>query len=140
MLRRQFLLATAASIQAAIDSRFRSGGGVVHIPAGRHVTGTIRLKSNVTLHLDPGAVLVGSPNLADYPPLTASYRSYTDTYTEKSLLYAENAENVTIEGSGTIDGQGTAFKGAYKVRPYLARFVACRNVTVKDVTFRDSPM
>ncbi|MBI3697107.1 MAG: hypothetical protein HY238_20010, partial [Acidobacteria bacterium] len=147
MLRRHFLFAAAAAVplntrtlQEAIEARSRSGGGVVLIPAGRHVTGTIRLKSNVTLHLDPGAVLAGSTNLEDYPPITASYRSYTDTYTEKSLLYAENAENITIEGSGTIDGQGAAFKGAYKVRPYLARFVNCRNISVTGVTFRDSPM
>jgi hypothetical protein len=68
------------------------------------------------------------------------FRSYTDNYTDKSLIYAEQAERIGITGRGVIDGQGAAFKGPYKVRPYLIRVIECRDVVVEDVTIKDSPM
>ena len=77
------------SIQAAIDACSKSGGGTVLFPAGRFVSGTIYLKSHVTLFLDAGAVLEGSKNLNDYPVTISKVRSYTDNYTNKSLIYAE---------------------------------------------------
>jgi len=128
------------AIQAAIDACARSGGGTVLFAAGTYLSGTIVLRNNVTLQLEAGAVLRGSRNLQDYPAHVPALRSYTDNYTETSLVYAEDVENVTISGRGTIDGQGAAFQGPYKVRPYLMRFVNCRNVSVSDVTIRDSPM
>ena len=157
MYRRQFLLQSAAvpgihrvtpnaarlqtqEIQAAIDACAKAGGGTVHFPAGRYLSGTLFLKSNVTLHLEAGATLAGSPILADYPPTACAFRSYTDNYTDKSLLYGENLENIAIEGRGTIDGQGASFKGPYKVRPYMIRIIGCRNVSVSGVTIKDSPM
>ncbi len=127
-------------IQKAIDSCAAAGGGVVRLPAGTYLSGTIVLKSRVTLRLEKGAVLLGSRNLDDYPPRVPACRSYTDNYTERSLVYAEKQEGVAIEGQGVIDGQGAAFKGPYKVRPYLMRFIECRDVAVRDVQLRDSPM
>lgn len=127
-------------IQAAIDACARAGGGTVLFPAGGYLSGTLVLKSHVTLHLASGATLLGSKNLADYPAHTAQVRSYTDNYTDKSLIYAENAEDIAIAGRGTIDGQGAAFKGPYKVRPYMIRVIACRDVSVTDITLKDSPM
>ena len=128
------------AIQLAIDRCAQSGGGTVLFPAGVYLSGTLVLKANITLQIEAGAVLRGSRNLEDYPAHVPTLRSYTDTYTEKSLVYGENLENISILGQGTIDGQGSAFKGPYKVRPYLMRFVNCRNVAVHDVTIRDSPM
>jgi Glycosyl hydrolases family 28 len=128
------------AIQAAVDRCAHSGGGTVLFPAGVYLSGTIVLKANVTLQIEAGAILRGGLNLADYPAHVPALRSYTDTYTDKSLVYAENVENVSILGQGTIDGQGGAFRGPYKVRPYLMRFVNCRNIRVQDVTLRDSPM
>jgi polygalacturonase len=127
-------------IQAAIDACAKAGGGTVYFPAGTYLSGTIVLKSHVTLHLDSGAALLGSKNLEDYPAHIPALRSYTDTYTDKSLVYAEDVENIAITGHGVIDGQGAAFHGPYKVRPYLMRFVSCRNVSVDGVTIKDSPM
>ncbi len=127
-------------VQDAIDACTRAGGGTVQVPAGTYLSGTLVLKSRVTLHLEAGATLLGSKNLADYPPHVARIRSYTDTYTEKSLVYAEGAENIAIAGRGTIDGQGAAFKGPYKVRPYVIRSIDCRDVSVTGVTIKDSPM
>ncbi len=128
------------AIQDAIDACARAGGGTVFFPAGAYLSGTIVLKSRVTLHLDAGAVLLGSQDLRDYPSFVPALRSFTDTYTEKSLIYAEGLQDIGICGRGVIDGQGAAFKGAYKVRPYLMRFVSCRNVSVADVSIKDSPM
>src|SRR5690348_13441933 len=94
----------AASIQKAIDACHRAGGGTVYIPAGNFLTGTIVLKSNVTLHLSPGATLWGSRRIEDYEPV--------------HLIYAQDAENITIEGAGTINGNGDAFwEPDFKAKP-----------------------
>ena len=129
-----------SSIQQAIDACSRAGGGTVYLPPGIFLSGTIYFKSGVMLRLAAGCTLLGSTDLKDYPPTVPAFRSYTDNYTDKSLIYGENVENVAITGLGTIDGQGASFEGPYKVRPYMIRFVQCRHVTVKDVTIKDSPM
>jgi polygalacturonase len=128
------------ALQAAIDACAGGGGGTVYLPPGRYLSGTLFLKSHVTLHLEGGATLLGSTKLEDYPPTIPAIRSYTDNYTERSLIYAENLEHVAFEGHGTIDGQGGAFKGPYKVRPYLLRVIACREVSMRGLTLRNSPM
>ena len=127
-------------IQQAIDECARAGGGTVYFPPGKHLSGTLLLRSHVSLHLEAGATLLGSRDLAHYPSKIPAFRSYTDNYTERSLLYAEDVEDIAIHGRGVIDGQGASFQGPYKVRPYLLRFIECRGVSVEDVTFRDSPM
>lgn len=129
-----------SALQRAIEACARKGGGTVHFPPGRYVSGTLFLKSGVTVELEGGATLVGSRRLEDYPPAIASVRSYTDTYTERSLIYGENLEHVTLQGRGVIDGQGAAFKGQDKVRPNRVRMIGCRDVAVRDLTLRDSPM
>jgi len=128
------------AVQAAIDACAGTGGGKVCFNKGRFLCGTIHVKSNVTLYIEAGAVLLGSKNLKDYPVTIPAYRSYTDHYTDKSLIYAEKAENIAIMGRGTIDGQGASFEGPYKVRPYLIRIIECNNVMVKDLTIRNSAM
>jgi polygalacturonase len=129
-----------AALQKAIDACAGIGGGTVYFPPGRYLSGTLFLKSRVTVELEAGATLLGSRRLEDYPPTIPALRSYTDTYTEQSLIYGEGLEHVTLQGRGEIDGQGAAFPGKYKVRPYLVRLVGCRDVLVRDVTLRDSPM
>jgi polygalacturonase len=96
----------------------------------------------VSLHLESGAMLLGSTNLADYPPVQPALRSYTDTYTNQSLIYGENLEDVSLLGRGTLNGQGGSFKRAedYGNRPYLIRLVNCRHVQVADLTLLDSSM
>ncbi len=85
-------------------------------------------------------MLLGSTSLDDYPPTIPAYRSYTDNYTERSLLYGENVANVAIAGKGAIDGQGAAFEGEWKLRPYLIRVITSTNIQVRDITLRNSPM
>jgi hypothetical protein len=136
-----------AALQKAIDTASAAGGGTVYFPAGRYLSGTLVLKSNVTLHLDNGAVLLGSTELADYPRHVPAFVSHSATYVNRSLLYAEQVHNIGIEGAGTIDGQGgdPAFKCVppnYRAmeRPFLIRMVECTNIRVTGVTLRDSAM
>jgi polygalacturonase len=128
------------AIQAAINACAGVGGGTVFFPTGKYLTGSLFLKSHVTLHLDAGATILGSLKLDDYPVKIPALRSYTDNYTERALIYAEDLENIAIEGRGVIDGRGAAFKGPYTVRPYLMRIVGCRGVSVCQITIKDSPM
>ena len=88
-----------AAIQRCIDSCAVLGGGTVIIPSGIFMTGTLRLRSNVHLRLESGAVLKGSDKLSDYVLGGKTV----------GLLYTEDAENVTITGPGTLDGNGDAF-------------------------------
>jgi polygalacturonase len=129
-----------SAIQAAIDGCATAGGGTVLLPAGRFLTGTLHLRDHVTLMLEPGAVLLGSKRLEDYPVLHDSVVSYTSNYTERCLIRADNASNISITGAGTVDGSGAAFTGPYSVRPDLMRFVACRNVHISGITLQNPAM
>lgn len=131
------------SIQSAIDSCHNQGGGTVYFPSGDYLSGTIILKSNVSIYLDNGATLVGSTNLEDFPSNVPELRSYTDYYTERSLIYAEKAENISISGHGTIYGQGEKYEKKsqpFKIRPYVIRMIQCKKVKIKDITLKNSPM
>ena len=128
------------AIQSAIDACSKAGGGTVYFPAGKYISGTLFLRSNLTLNLAAGAVLIGSGNLSNYPVTVSDIRSYTDNYTDKSLIYGEGLEHIGITGNGIIDGNGTCFKGPYKVRPYLIRIINCKDILVRDVTIINSPM
>ncbi len=129
-----------AAIQSAVDACARDGGGTVWFPPGTYRSGTIQLRNRVRLHLADGATLLASTDLKDYPSMVPKLRSFTDTYTDKSLIYGEGLTGAGLEGDGTIDGQGASFHGPYKVRPYLIRFVECRELSVRDLELRNSPM
>jgi hypothetical protein len=133
--------------QAAIDACAAAGGGTVVAPAGVYLSGTIVLKSKVTVWLQSGAVLLGSTDLKDYPPKVPAFRSYTGiNYVERSLIYAERVQDIAILGPGIIHGQGEApsfqLPGGphYKQRPFLVRMTECQRVTVRDVVLLNSPM
>ena len=120
-------LATAA-IQKAIDACAAEGGGTVRFAPGIYLSGTLRLKSHVTLELEAGCTLPGSPDPADYPDNLPKIRSYTDTYVRRSLIAGEGLEQVAIRGRGTIDGQAAKFHWPeYCNRPYVIRLVDCRD-------------
>jgi hypothetical protein len=138
------------SIQAAIDACTQAGGGTVLIPAGDFLTGTIELKDNVELHLAAQARLLGSTNLADYGA------SENELYSHFSicLVTARSARNVSISGSGTIDGQGKSFPygtegfnfedeaaagtGQAYVRPFLIVLCDVTNLRICGVTIQHS--
>lgn len=134
------------AIQKAIDESSKRGGRVI-IPAGDFITGTLFLKDNTTLFFEKNARLLGSKELSNYPKTTVGFRFFGDTWVYQSLIIAHNVNNITIEGEGTIDGQGAAFPVTTKVkpdryrnRPYLLWIADCKNVTVKNIELRSSAM
>ena len=134
---------STAAIQQAIDDCSKAGGGRVVVPAGIYKIGTIILKSDVHLYLEQGATLYGSTDLKDYLPMKSDYVSLRTHTTTIQLIYADKVKNVVISGFGTIDGRGRAFKKLSWndegiTRPHLLRFIQSEDVTVKDITLKNS--
>lgn len=133
-----------AVLQAAIDKcSARKGGGTVWVRDGIYVTGTLQLKSNVTLRVEAGAILRGSVNHDDFPPLRCSLPSFRGKE-DFQMIYAEKASNITICGGGIIDGyslfEGYPWRGRNNEheRPRLIRMVECENVAINGVTLARS--
>jgi polygalacturonase len=137
------------TIQKAIDFVHENGGGRLIFETGTYVTGSIYLKSNVTLQLDQGATILGSTNPFDYIK--------DKKIGWMSMIFAVNQENIGITGKGTINGRGyiTANnminyiqRGVYTDvlkldrpnetnRPQNIYFRECKNITIKDITLKD---
>ena len=134
---------STAALQQAIDDCSEAGGGRVVVPAGIYKIGTVILKSDVHLYLEQGATLYGSTDLKDYLPMKSDYVSLRTHTTTIQLIYADKVKNVVISGFGTIDGRGRAFKKLSWndegiTRPHLLRFIQSEDVTVKDITLKNS--
>ncbi|QVY66112.1 glycoside hydrolase family 28 protein [Polaribacter sp. Q13] len=128
------------AVQAAIDACTKNGGGKVIIPAGKTVlVGTIYLKDFVTLHIENGATLLGSPDYADYTTDT-HYNTYkNEPHMNRCMIFARNAKSFAIEGYGTIDGNGSPkiFTKKSGGRPMLLRFYKCNDIRVNNITLKD---
>ncbi|MEM6342915.1 MAG: glycosyl hydrolase family 28 protein [Bacteroidota bacterium] len=144
-------------LQSAIDAAHEAGGGTVYFPPGDYLSGSLILKSNVTLELEGGATLWASQDPKDYPFLTTANRP--------CLVYADSAYNIGIKGKGRIHGQarrtyedlkkvdrfireitenaeaaGVEMKMYYKVEP-LVRMITlenCVDVTLEDIDLIES--
>lgn len=132
------------AIQAAVDKCAVAGGGTVLLESGTYLSGTIYLRSKVTLRIAAGATLLGSTNISNYPHNISAIRSYTDNYVKQSLIAGEDLDQVGLVGDGMIDGQGGSFvrhrERPYENRPYLIRLVNCRDVRVEGLRLRNSAM
>jgi len=130
------------AIQSAIDKASADGGGIVTISSGTYLIGTLILKDNVDLHLQPGATLLGSPNYKDYIEINQKFESRSkELYAKYFMLFAEGAKNISISGSGIINGNGlTNFTKVYpqNQRPFIVRLVDCENVIIRDVHLLNS--
>ena len=150
------------AIQRALDACAKAGGRVV-VPPGTYLIGTVFLGDGTELHLQEGATLLGSPDLADYNAPDAypqNFCSPREGWSAKHLILAVERRNVSITGRGVIDGNGRAFfdpkprfrskigwrhggcnaygKPAEQRRPgQEIVFVECSNVAVCDVMFKD---
>lgn len=133
-----------AALQKAIDACSGAGGGEVVLAKGIFLTGELTLKSGVKLVVKPGARLLGSAEIADYP--------------HGKLIFAEDAHDVGIEGGGIIDGQGDRFwvkkkdfvprnppwRGTAQFqytalkRPSFIHLRRCLNVTVQNIQLTNS--
>ncbi len=133
---------STVAIQKAIDACASNGGGQVTIPAGNFKTGSIFLKSNITLYLETGAILYGSKSLSDYKLVKTAFLSLYTQDSIMQLIYAENSSNIAICGYGTIDGQGAAFNAKNHdegiSRPHSIRFIRCKDITVENLSLRSS--
>jgi len=129
------------AIQAAIDAC--AAGGTVLLRHGVFLSGTIRLRSHVTLHIAAGATLRGSQDDADYPLLDPPVVNSQLADTRHALVYAERATGVRIEGAGTIDGNADIDKWRAMSRPEGRRPMAIftvlsKDVSIEGVTVRDA--
>lgn len=133
-----------AAIQQAVDACTAAGGGTVTLRGGVFFTGTIVLKSNVTLNIESGAKLVGSPRIGDY-------RATAFPALESlgwALIFAETAKNIGITGPGEIECNGGAFEGERlkngklqrtTPRPVVVRFIDSDHVRLNGFKLRDYP-
>ena len=135
------------SIQKGIDFISENGGGRLVFYVGRYLTGTIYLKSNVTIQLEEGAILVGSDNPLDYE----MNKNWT------ALIFALDQQNIGITGKGVIDGRGfevatnlvdLIHKGVVSdplkydrpretIRPQNIYFRGCRNVIIRGILLKN---
>lgn len=150
-----------SALQRTIDACAAAGGGQVAVPAGTYLTGTLHLKSHVELHLEAGSRLLGSNRREDYNAddlYPENFASERDNTTGAHLIMAYRQRNISITGSGTIDGNSPAFFGeipAGKVAtPYfktgdystltwrtsqMVWLCRCEHVIMSDVSLVNSP-
>ena len=149
------------SIQRAIDDVFQSGGGTVNVPAGIFLTGRIELKTGITLNLQAGCTLLGSTSMNDYTSSAGTSRQGDANL--RHLIFAQDADDVMLTGTGRIDGQGSSFWepsgkppvpqedqwGDYASRDLAPRksgrpspmleFVNCRRLKVDSIHIENAP-
>lgn len=130
------------SIAKIIELASNNGGGTIYFPAGEYVTGTIELKSNMTLYLDSGCVILGSDKPADYPMITNKELKGYNREGHSGLIKAMKCENVTIKGRGVIDGRGYNWwnNPQNEHRPRAIQPILCNNVLVDGITVKNSAM
>jgi len=132
----------APAINKAIDACNAAGGGTVFVPTGIYGSGSIRLKSNVTLALDKGAVLKAlhgvmnpwEPNPNDKGLMDSAYYHW-----QASLIWGENLRNVRIFGPGTLDG--AALTRSSKVKKGMGdkgiALKLCKNIEIRNLNIRE---
>lgn len=132
------------AIKKAVEACEQNGGGVIYVPAGTYLTGAIFLGSNMELHLEAGATLLFSNNIEDFPVVTSRWEGVKrECYA--SCINAYNAENVSITGKGTLDGNGEFWWKIFKAkenkypRPKMIAPYECKNVLIQGVKLVNSP-
>ncbi len=128
-----------SALQAAIDNAAAVGGGTVRVRPGVYHTGTLFLRSRVTLHLDNGCIIMGSPRIEDYPEVAGGFTDAVGQKRNRCLIYADGVVGTAITGQGIIDGSGGKFAFEEDGRPFMVRFINCRDVQVTGVTLQNSP-
>ncbi|MCR4916689.1 MAG: right-handed parallel beta-helix repeat-containing protein [Prevotella sp.] len=138
------------AINAAIEAAAKGRGGQVLLPAGTYLCGSIRLKSNIDLHLSAGSKILAAPasmKAYDESESFGGFPEYQDgghTYFHNSLIWAEGQVNVSITGHGMIDGEGLTKKdtenagnvqgGSIGTGDKAIALKLCRQVTIRDIT------
>jgi hypothetical protein len=130
------------ALNHAIEACAAGGGGAVIFPPGKYLTGTIHLKSGITLMLEAGAEILGTSDLEQYQyftppretPLAARLRWH------RALILGEGVENVTITGQGSVNGNKVFDpRGEERMRgPHAVLLGNCRNITIRDISIKDA--
>lgn len=139
------------AIQKTIDAASSAGGGIVDLPKGTFLSGSIFLKNGVELHLAEGAVLLGSTNIADYPKRETRIEGHFEPW-RMALVNAQQLDGVRVTGPGTLNGNGLPFWQAFwqrrkenprctnleVERPRLVFVDRCTHVRIEGVALEDS--
>ncbi|MBE9512114.1 MAG: hypothetical protein IMY71_14690, partial [Bacteroidetes bacterium] len=124
------------AIQKAIDVCSEAGGGTVYFPPGTYKSGTVYLKSYVTLELETGAILLGSKDMKDY--IKAEEGSYIyGPGSQYAFLHGKNVDHVSIIGQGIIDGNTALDNGSRG--PLAVLFTNSENILMQGITVANSP-
>lgn len=138
----------AVAIQRAIDACTAEGGGSVTFAAGKtFLSGPLHLKSNVDMHLEPNSVLLANPDESIYKE--SAFRANEGE--GMMWLSGQDLRNVSITGTGRIDGNAVAFMGAelddsfelkpvttFDPRPHVLTLINAKNVKIQGVTIANS--
>ena len=141
-----------AKIQAVIDKAAQMGGGVVVVPKGTFLSGSLFFKQGTHLYIEEGGKLKGSERIADFEIKETRIEGQTCKYFT-ALVNADGIDGFTIAGKGTIDGNGYHYWNEFWIRrkwnpqctnkdaqrPRLTYISNCKNVTVQDVRLVNSP-
>jgi glycosyl hydrolase family 28 len=134
------------AIQAAIDACAGTSGTVL-LQGGTFLSGMVTLKSDLVFHVDATATLLGTQDDADYPSTNPPTNNTQLKNCRKTLVYAESAKNIRIEGGGTINGNGNTPKWIgpsslhpEATRPMVIYTALCTNVTIQNLTIKDAAM
>ena len=139
-------------LQAVIDLAAREGGGVIVIPQGFVVSGSLFFKPGTHLYIDKGGELRGSDRIRDFKLVKTRIEGETRNYFA-ALVNADGCNGFTISGQGTINGNGAAYWEEFWIRrqfnpqctnveamrPRNVYISNCKNVTVQDVRIINSP-
>ena len=130
------------SIQRAVDYISEQGGGRLIFYVGRYLTGSIELKSNVTIRIEEGAALVAVPSVYDYKGVEGC----------NAIIYAKGQQNIGIGGKGIIEGRADAVRASVEdqlekghiqgtTSDYLPALICmedCENVKIEQVTLQNA--
>jgi polygalacturonase len=128
------------AINKAIEAASSTGGGTVYIPPGTWLTGSLHLRSNITLYLERGAILEASSDSTTYdvpePNEWNQYQDFGHSHFHNSLIWGENLENVAILGGGRISGKALT-RGDRGPADKAIALKLCHNVTLRDIAISD---
>lgn len=132
------------AINSAIEAAANNGGGTIFFPAGDYLSYTIHLKSNITLHLDQGAVLIGDNekdgvgyDLPEEEQWYSKFQDFGHSYWKNSLIYGDSLHDIAITGQGMIWGRGLYTHDKPKIKGSGNKAIGlknCFNVTIKDIS------
>ena len=128
-------------IQGIID-KLKTTGGTMYFPSGVYLMGSVQLHSNITVYLEAGAVISASGEYEKYPVISDTMIPGFVRGTRRGIFFAVGANNISIKGEGTIDGNGINWwnKGETDTkRPRTIQFINCSVVTIKDIKIKNSP-